>query len=98
MNQISLEEVFQWQQEGKEFQLIDVRRAEERILHNIGGTHIPLDEIIKRSSEIIEETVVIYCRKGVRSQIAIQRLQEKLPDTAFYNLKGGIGEKGIGKE
>ncbi len=93
MHQISLKEVKEWLDEGKIFQLIDVRRADERALHQIGGIHISLDEISKRFSEINTHTpVVVYCRKGIRSQIAIQRLQEKLPNTLFYNLKGGIGE------
>ena len=39
-----------------------------------------------------EKTVVFYCRKGIRSQIAIQRLQDRFGFTNLLNLKGGIGE------
>ena len=47
-------------------------------------------EITKHLSEIEKEKpVVIYCRAGVRSQIAIQRLQEKYPFKNLYNLVGG---------
>ena len=36
---------------------------------------------------------LVYCRKGIRSQIAIQRLEEKFGCTNLINLRGGIGDK-----
>ncbi|HXS36717.1 MAG TPA: rhodanese-like domain-containing protein [Flavipsychrobacter sp.] len=70
--------------------LIDVREEWERSNYNIGGTHIPLGELIIRQVEIPKEkTVVFYCEKGIRSAIAIQRL-EALGYHNLYNLTGGI--------
>jgi adenylyltransferase/sulfurtransferase len=37
-----------------------------------------------------DQPVVVYCKKGIRSQIAIQRLEEKLGLTNLINLKGGM--------
>ena len=72
------------------FQLIDVRELEEHAEFNIGGELIPLHEIVQRVAAIsTDKPVIIYCRKGIRSQIAIQRLQEKFPFTNLFNLTGG---------
>ena len=73
-----------------DFQLIDTREPYEHEAFNIGGTLFPLAEITRHLNEIEKEkTVVIYCRVGVRSQIAIQRLTEKYPFNNLYNLAGG---------
>jgi rhodanese-related sulfurtransferase len=72
------------------FQLIDVREAYEHEEFNIGGQLIPLAEIAQQLDKIAtDKPVIIYCRKGIRSQIAIQRLQEKFPFTNLINLIGG---------
>lgn len=76
---------------GSPVQLIDVREPNEHEVFNLGGTLIPLTEIIKNIDLIEkEQPVVFYCRVGVRSQIAIQRLQDKLPFYNLLNLAGGI--------
>ncbi len=75
----------------EDFQLIDTREDFEHAVFNIGGTLIPLGDITNRINEIEKEKpVVFYCRKGVRSQIAIQRLQQKFPYNNLYNLIGGM--------
>lgn len=72
------------------FQLIDVRELYEHDEFNIGGELIPLHEIAQQVQKIaIDKPVIIYCRKGIRSQIAIQRLQEKFHFTNLVNLIGG---------
>lgn len=71
--------------------LIDVREAFEHDEFNIGGTLIPLSEITKHINNIsTDKEVIFYCKKGIRSNIAIQRLQEKFPFKNLVNLKGGI--------
>ena len=77
--------------ENKEdFQLIDVREPDEHSEFNIGGELIPLNEIVQQVEKIAtDKPVIIYCRNGIRSQIAIQRLQEKFPFTNLINLIGG---------
>ncbi|WP_082038066.1 rhodanese-like domain-containing protein [Flavihumibacter solisilvae] len=73
--------------------LIDVREDYEHEDFNIGGSNIPLGEILRHAQEIPgDETVVVYCKRGIRSAIAIQRLQEKYGFTNLLNLQGGIME------
>ena len=75
---------------AEDFQLIDVREPYEHEEFNIGGELIPLNEIAQQPEKIAtNKPVIIYCRKGIRSQIAIQRLQEKFPFTNLINLIGG---------
>ena len=72
------------------FQLIDVREPWEHDAFNIGGILIPLGDIIHEPEKIaIDKPVILYCRKGIRSQVAIQRLQEKFQLTNLINLIGG---------
>jgi rhodanese-related sulfurtransferase len=74
----------------EDLQLIDVREPYEHAAFNIGGTLIPLNEIVQQASKIAtDKPVIIYCHHGIRSQIAIQRLQEKFEFTHLVNLIGG---------
>lgn len=71
--------------------LIDVREDFEHELENIGGKLFPLGEILNHVEEIpTDEPVYIYCKKGIRSQIAIQRLEAKFGLTNLVNVTGGI--------
>lgn len=90
MNSITAAELKQKIDNAEDFQLIDVREAFEHEEFNIGGLLIPLHEILRQAQLVsINKPVIIYCRKGIRSQVAIQRLQEKFPYTNLYNLIGG---------
>jgi rhodanese-related sulfurtransferase len=72
-------------------QLIDVREVHEHNAFNIGGKLIPLSEVTKHIDEIEKEIpVIFYCRVGVRSQVAIQRLMSKYPFNNLVNLAGGM--------
>lgn len=75
---------------GDDIRLIDVREPDEHEEFNIGGQLIPLGEIVQHIEEIEKsKPVILYCRKGIRSQVAIQRLQQKFPFINLYNLIGG---------
>ncbi len=75
-----------------EHQLIDVREEVEHQTKNIGGLLIPLGEIMKRQAEIRTDIpVVFYCKRGIRSQIAIQKLKSKI-EGEFINLSAGISD------
>jgi adenylyltransferase/sulfurtransferase len=77
-------------EQNSELTLLDVREIWEREEYNIGGIHIPLNEIMDRSNEIpADKDVVVYCRKGIRSMIAIQRLEQK-DFKKLINLSGGM--------
>jgi adenylyltransferase/sulfurtransferase len=83
MKQISSQELKEWMACDKQFVLVDIREAWERELFNIGGEHIPMGELAGRANELpTEGDVVLYCAKGVRSVIAIQRLEQ----AGFHNL------------
>ncbi len=88
---ITYPELQSWQAENKDFQLIDVREPDEHQAYNIGGKLLPLGDLVQRSEEIdFTVPVVFYCKRGIRSQIAIQRLAHKFPQAHFFNLQGGI--------
>jgi rhodanese-related sulfurtransferase len=91
MNQISPVALQEKMNLNQSFQLIDVRERAEHESYNIGGELIPLGEIMDRIHVIqTDRPVIIYCKMGIRSQIAIQRLQEKFGFSNLYNLQGGI--------
>jgi adenylyltransferase/sulfurtransferase len=72
------------------FQLIDVREPYEHAEFNLGGLLIPLSNILQSEALINrDKPVIVYCHKGIRSQIAIQRLQQKFGFTNLINLIGG---------
>jgi rhodanese-related sulfurtransferase len=76
---------------GEDIQLIDVREGYEHDTFNIGGVLMPMGDVINRRGEIPKnKPVVLYCRKGVRSAIIIQRLQDKYGFENLINLKGGV--------
>jgi adenylyltransferase/sulfurtransferase len=91
MKQLNPQELRALLDSGKPLALIDVREPEERSLFHIGGTLIPLPEIMEHIDEVpTDRPVVLYCKMGVRSQIAIQRLEDRYGWTHLYNLAGGI--------
>ncbi len=90
MNQLSPDELKKWQSSGKDFMLVDIREDWEREVYNIGGEHIAMGELMSRVNELPKnKDIVLYCEKGIRSVIAIQRLE----DAGFnhlFNLAGGM--------
>ncbi len=74
-----------------DFILIDVRESFEREHFNIGGIHIPMQTIFERVNDIPKDkNVILYCQKGIRSMIVIQRLSEKFDYQNLINLQGGM--------
>ncbi len=90
MLQITPRQLKDWKEKKKDFVLIDIREGWEREAYNIGGEHIPMGDIMARLGDIPKDKdVVIYCEKGVRSVISIQRL-ESHGFHNLYNLNGGV--------
>ena len=90
MNQLTPPELKHWIATGKDFLLIDIREGWEREHYNIGGKHLPMGELFSRVAELpTDKEVVLYCEKGIRSVIAIQRL-EASGFQNLYNLGGGM--------
>ena len=90
MKQITAQELRAWQQAGKDLLLVDVREDWEREAYNIGGLHIPMGRIMEHMALIPKDKeVVLYCEKGIRSVLAIQRL-ETYGFHNLINLSGGM--------
>lgn len=76
---------------GEDFQLIDVREPHEHAFANIKGDLIPLAGISNFPNKIERnKKVIIYCRSGARSAVAIRELENLFGLENLYNLKGGI--------
>lgn len=91
MKGITSKELQQLIHSGAAYQLVDVREQEEHDAFNIGGQLMPLGEITQYLAQIEKDKpVILYCRIGVRSQIAIQKLLDKFPFTNLLNLTGGV--------
>ena len=71
--------------------LIDVRTDEEREAFNIGGKHIPLDELAQHIDEL-NSTVktIFYCASGKRSAEAVKMVKERFPDADVVSLNEGL--------
>lgn len=69
--------------------LVDVRTLEEHEMFNIGGQHIPLQEIHATDIET-EQMIVCYCASGKRSAEAVKILAVKYPGKKIVSLKGGL--------
>ena len=93
MKSITSLELSELLKSNAEIQLIDVREPYEHAEFNIGGELIPLSQITQQIHLIEKKNpVIVYCRKGIRSHIAIQRLQNKIPFDNLVNLTGGIDD------
>lgn len=81
---------------GEPICLIDVRQPEEHELVKIDGSIlIPLDELESRLDELRNlcrstDLVVLYCRSGKRSAIALEFLGKSGINGKLTHLRGGI--------
>jgi adenylyltransferase/sulfurtransferase len=91
VKQITLKDLKDWETQLTDFELVDVREEEEHEFFNIGGKHIPLEDVMRESEDIPTDIpVIVYCKRGIRSQIAIQKLERKFGFDNLYNLQEGI--------
>jgi adenylyltransferase/sulfurtransferase len=71
--------------------LVDVRTNAERAEFNIGGEHIPLDELDFPVEKLqTDEKIVFYCASGKRSAEAVKSILRQHPDANVFTLKGGL--------
>mgnify|MGYP000923774352 FL=1 len=97
MQEIDAQELKRMKDAGEVFQLIDVREPYEAELCTIGGTLIPMGEVVSRVEEIRKDVpVVVHCRSGARSAAVINALSSRYGFSNLINLKGGI--LGFGRE
>ena len=91
MRSITPEELAELIKSGNCPKLIDVRQQWEHEQFNIGGKLIPFEEISEHISEFEgTDDIVLYCEKGIRSAIAIQRLETRMDTSHLLNLGGGV--------
>ena len=75
------------------FDLVDVRTIHERDIFDIGGKHIPIEEIEENLDYFSDgKPRVLYCETGKRSGEAVKSIKQKYPDAPVFSLKGGLKE------
>jgi sulfur-carrier protein adenylyltransferase/sulfurtransferase len=90
IKEITVQQLKDWKDTNKDFQLVDVREINEYQFTNINGESIPLGNLMSSQNKIKTDVdVVVMCRSGQRSAAAIDALQKAGFDNLF-NLKGGI--------
>ena len=73
------------------FNLLDVRTQAEHNEFNIGGLHIPLNELNLRLKEVPQsKNLLVYCKSGMRSKSAIEILQNAGLSNELFSLEGGL--------
>ncbi len=90
--EITANELNEWMNARRDFQLIDVREPHEYAIANLPYEKlIPLGQIVNRSSEIDPaRDAVIFCKAGGRSAQAIMELRAAGFAGRLVNLQGGI--------
>jgi adenylyltransferase/sulfurtransferase len=80
-------------QQADAFNLLDVRSKAEREKLYIESFHIPLEELEDRYTELAaNKPLLVFCKSGVRSKLAIQILESKNYENKLVSLKGGLAE------
>ncbi len=93
MKNITVQELKERVNANEQINLLDVREPDERAAFNIGGTFIPIGQLMALQTDEIEdlknEELICYCRSGKRSMQAGLML-ETLGFTNVKNLEGGM--------
>jgi rhodanese-related sulfurtransferase len=91
MKLITPQELLEWKQSGKSYQLIDIRESYEIENTSMGGQSIPMEMIPERMEELSNDVpVVIHCQSGRRSEAVVRWIESKRTMTNLYSLDGGI--------
>ena len=91
MKEITAKELKEKLDKKEDMQLVDIRENHERDIVNIGGDHIPMDEVFFSLDKIAKDKpVVMFCRTGNRSAAVVAELAKRHGFDNVYNLKGGI--------
>jgi len=93
MQEISVEELAQWREAGRDFVLLDVREPfelQEAALP--GAMHVPMGQIPMRMNEMDPQAeIAVLCHFGGRSERVAHFLAQR-GFSRVYNVAGGIDE------
>lgn len=90
VNQLTVDELKEWMDQGKPHLLVDVRTEEERSTAKIEPSHFFDDDLRGKLDDMDRaQTVVFYCHRGSRSQQAATHLLN-MGFKDVHNLQGGI--------
>ncbi len=79
--------------ESGSYELIDVRTVYERDIFDIGGKHIPIEEIEENLDYFNDgKSRVLYCETGKRSGEAVKVIKQKYQSAKVLSLEGGLKE------
>lgn len=89
--QITVYDLAEWLDEGREVQVIDVREPFEwREGHIAGARHVPMLEALARRDEFDpERPKAVLCAGGLRSSTVISAVKRERPGR-WYNVTGGM--------
>ena len=94
MKELTASELREQLKQNKPLHLIDVREPYENEEFNIGGTNIPLGDLMNHEEELkaLSQTgdLVLYCRSGNRSAMAQKLLAARFGIENTINLRGGV--------
>lgn len=83
----------EYSNQASEYNLLDVRTQDERNVYSIESVHIPLLELSNRYHEIPgDKNLLVFCKSGLRSKMAIKILKKKGFEKELVNLKFGLQE------
>lgn len=93
MRTITVEELKTRIDAGEQLHIVDVREPNEHSEFNIGGTLLPVGQIIAMKTDAIDDLkdkeVIFYCRSGNRSGQACM-FAETMGFTNVVNVTGGM--------
>jgi rhodanese-related sulfurtransferase len=88
--EISVQELKEWMDSGKDFILVDVREPDEYATANIGGKLVPLNSVPEHLADFNPDSdIVVHCKLGGRSGMAVEFMRRNGLEKA-RNLRGGI--------
>ncbi|MBS1547198.1 MAG: rhodanese-like domain-containing protein [Bacteroidetes bacterium] len=91
MKEVTANELRAMRDRAERFLLIDVREPYETERCSIGGTPIPMSQLMDRLAEIPKDRpVVVHCNSGKRSCAVVDTLTCRYGFANIINLHGGI--------
>lgn len=91
MKEITAQELRAMKASGELIVILDVREPYEVEICGIGGTCLPMSQLIDRIAEIPRNIpVVVHCRSGNRSCAVVDALTTRYGFSNLIHLQGGI--------